>query len=138
MSIARRQQRPIRVVIADDDEPFRLLMRTLLEVVGVEVVGEAADGVEAVRLAERERPDVCLMDVNMPHLDGPTAVKLIRALRPDTRTMLHTASPYGSAQARAVELGLQVHDKADFETIVQELLGRRPAGSQLDGVSGLL
>jgi DNA-binding NarL/FixJ family response regulator len=122
-------QRPVRVVIADDSEAFRLLMRTVLRFEpDVEVVGEAADGIEAVRLAERERADVCLVDVNMPLLDGTTVAEVLAALRPGTRTVLHTASPYGSAQARAVALGLPVHDKANFQQIVQELVRERATG----------
>jgi DNA-binding NarL/FixJ family response regulator len=63
------------VVVADDQELVRAGLRTILERSGVEVLGEAADGREAVREARRLRPDVVLMDVRMPRLDGIAATR---------------------------------------------------------------
>jgi len=122
-SLPLHQQRPIRVAVADDEPSVRLLLRTMLDLVpNVDVVGVAANGLEAVQVVERERPDVVLLDVNMPRLDGPGAAELIGAFRPRTRTILHSASPQGPAQAHARELGMTVVDKADFERIVHEVL----------------
>ena len=68
----------IRVLIADDQEMIRSGLRLILEDSGdITVVGEAADGAEAVEAARRLRPDVCLVDVRMPRLDG---VEVTRAL----------------------------------------------------------
>ena len=62
---------PIRVLVADDQELVRTGFRLILETEDdITVVGQAADGAEAVSLAHRHRPDVVLMDVRMPHLDG--------------------------------------------------------------------
>jgi DNA-binding NarL/FixJ family response regulator len=69
----------VRVGIADDQAVVREGLRTLLERGGIEVVGEAADGEEAVRLARSEQPDVLLMDVRMPRLDGIEATARITA-----------------------------------------------------------
>jgi len=66
------------VLIADDDEDTRLMLRTILEMNHF-YVWEAADGEEAVQLAERERPDIVLMDFSLPIFDGLTALRLIRA-----------------------------------------------------------
>jgi DNA-binding NarL/FixJ family response regulator len=67
--------RPLRVVIADDQEMVRSGFRLILEASGIEVVGEAATGVEAVRLGRALRPDVCLLDIRMPGLDGLEATR---------------------------------------------------------------
>jgi DNA-binding NarL/FixJ family response regulator len=66
----------IRVLIADDQEMIRAGLRMILESrPDIEVVGEAADGAEAVALARRLRPDVCLFDVRMPRMDGIEATR---------------------------------------------------------------
>ena len=79
MSEAGREP-PIRVLLADDQDLVRAGFRMILAAQGdVDVVGEARDGEEAVSLARRERPDVVLMDVQMPRLDGLAATRRIVA-----------------------------------------------------------
>jgi DNA-binding NarL/FixJ family response regulator len=74
---------PIRVLIADDQQLVRTGFKVILESEpDIEVVAEAGDGLEAVRLAEAVRPDVVLMDIRMPELDGLAATERILA-RPD-------------------------------------------------------
>ena len=68
-----------RVVVADDQELVRAGFRLILERNGIEVLGEAANGVEAVALASDLRPDVVLMDVRMPELDGIEATRRLLA-----------------------------------------------------------
>ena len=79
---------PIRVVLADDTEDLRSLMRTLLEREGFEVVGEAGDGLEAIDLAVRTQPDLLLLDLAMPALDGLEALPRIRSEAPRTKVVV--------------------------------------------------
>lgn len=66
-----------RVVIGDDESIIRMDLSEMLEDAGHTVVGEAADGVEALELARREKPDIVLLDIKMPRLDGIHAAKMI-------------------------------------------------------------
>jgi DNA-binding NarL/FixJ family response regulator len=72
-------QRRVRAVVADDHRLFRLGLRAMLEAQDIEVVGDAADGEEALRMAEAMRPDVVVMDLAMPRLDGVEATRRIVA-----------------------------------------------------------
>lgn len=81
--------RPLRVVVADDQTPFRVAVRRLAARAGdLEVVGEAADGAEAVRLTGELHPDLALLDVRMPGLAGPEAAAVIARRWPSVAVLL--------------------------------------------------
>lgn len=81
----------VRVVVADDHRVLRESLRRVLEErSGIEVVGEAADGHEAVEVCVAMRPSVVLMDVSMPGQDGLAATRELRSLLPDTRVVVLT------------------------------------------------
>src|SRR3954452_17777383 len=83
---------PIRVMVVDDHKVVRSGLSALLYAYDdLELVGEAADGEEAVALCGRVQPDVILMDLIMPRMDGPTATRSIRELYPQAQILVLTS-----------------------------------------------
>jgi DNA-binding NarL/FixJ family response regulator len=81
----------IRILIVDDQALFREGLRTLLSVqAGLEVVGEAGNGEEALRQADAVKPDVVLMDLQMPVMDGAVATRRLKARQPEAKVIVLT------------------------------------------------
>jgi DNA-binding NarL/FixJ family response regulator len=98
-----------RVLIVDDNPQVRQELRTLLPLTGdIEIVGEAADGLEAIHLAQALQPDVILIDLEMPVLDGYEAMRQIKAGLPSCRVVTLTVHAYEAARQRAMEAGADV------------------------------
>ena len=94
----QQAQHPVRVLLVDDHPLLRKGIADLLREHGrIDVVGEAADGEQAIELALRTRPDVIVMDVSMPRMNGLEATKRITAHLPNTRV-----------------IGLSTHEYADM------------------------
>lgn len=93
------------LLLADDHQLLRQGLRRAMEDAGFTVVGEAADGEEAVRLAEELRPQLVLMDVTMPVLDGIEATRMLHQQRPDTRVVILTMHGEEETAARAMRAG---------------------------------
>ncbi|MCP4415036.1 MAG: response regulator transcription factor [Chloroflexi bacterium] len=95
----------IRVLIADDHGVVRAGLRGLLEDSGLNVVGEACNGRQAVELVKKEQPDVLLLDIRMPDMDGLQALSAIKAAHPQTSVIMLTTYANPEYLARAVSLG---------------------------------
>ena len=96
----------VRVLIVDDQEPFRAVARDVVEAAGdFEVVGEAASGEESIDLAQQLHPDLVLMDVNLSGMDGTEATQRILAIDAHTRVLLLSTYEEDEYVARARECG---------------------------------
>jgi two-component system nitrate/nitrite response regulator NarL len=117
-----------RVLIADDNPQVRQELRTLLSLVGdIEIVGEAADGQEALRLAQALQPEIVLIDLEMPVLDGYEATRQIKASSPFCRVVALTVHGHEGARQKANQSGVDVFlvKGGSVETLVQAIFERR-------------
>lgn len=115
---------PIRILVADDHLIIRQGLRLILETeAGFELVGEAADGAEAVRLCGELEPEVVLMDLRMPGMDGLTAIERLQAEHPGIAVVILTTFNEDELMLRGLGLGAKGYLLKDtgrealFETI---------------------
>ncbi|RFS82109.1 DNA-binding response regulator [Actinomadura spongiicola] len=143
---------PIRVLVVDDEWMVRAMLRTIMETApDITVVGEAADGDEAVRRALTDRPDVVLMDIRMPRADGLTATeRLARLAHPPNVVVLttfnldeyvHSALRLGAAgfllkDASAQEIILAVRSAARGDAMLSPKVTRRLLQDFVDAEPG--
>jgi pilus assembly protein CpaE len=114
----------VRVLLVDDVREVRENLRTALTLSGdIEIIGEAADGSEAVRLTESLQPDAVLMDLEMPVMDGYEAARQIKS-QFKVRVIALTVHDYESAREKAKQSGVDAFlvKGAPVNTIVQTLL----------------
>ena len=104
-TVQPRQADSLRVLIVDDHDLFRTGLRNLLEEQGVEIVGEAASGAEAVKAVRELAPDVVVMDLNMPGMGGVEATRHISSIAPLTRVVMLTISDQDSDVMDAILAG---------------------------------
>ena len=117
-------KKPVRVLIADDCDTTRLGLKTVLSLdPGVDVIGEAANGQEAVQLAAKVQPDVVLTDGKMPIMDGLEATRIIKRLWPEIKVIMLTMSAV--YQAGAIAAGADVcllKDGRSFNVLCSAIL----------------
>jgi two-component system nitrate/nitrite response regulator NarL len=118
--------KPLRILLADDHLLFRKGLAQLLDSQpDFEVVGEATDGLEAVEQTQLLRPDIVLMDINMPNCNGFEATRRIKAQMPDMRVVMLTVSEDENDLKIAVQNGANGYLLKDLlpETLFQQLRG---------------
>ena len=96
---------PIRMIIADDHEVVRSGLRALLAGTDIQIIAEAVTGDEAVRLTEKQKPDLVLLDIRMSDSDGLNALGRIKLSRPDIPVLMLSTYDNPTYIARAVALG---------------------------------
>jgi two-component system NarL family response regulator len=97
----------MRVLIVDDHQLFRDGIRGLLQAEGIDVVGEASDGLEALEQVRRLQPDIILLDIMMPRCNGLEATRLIKAEMPDAKIVILTAVEEDDSIFEAIKSGAQ-------------------------------
>jgi len=126
---------PIRVLIADDQRVVRDGLTILVGLIDrVEVVGTAGDGIEAVERAEREHPDVVLMDLRMPGMEGAEATRQIRATLPGTQVLVLTTYADDESLFPALQAGARGYltKDASAEEIEQAIRALAAGRTHLD------
>jgi two-component system NarL family response regulator len=132
MALARdRKVSKMRVLLVDDHRLFLEGLRNLLAAEGIEVVGVAYDGLEALSAARHLQPDVILMDIQMPRCDGVAATRLIKAEMPACKIVMLTMSDDEHDLFEAVKSGasgylLKRLDAEEFFTYLAELQAGHP------------
>src|SRR5215510_210871 len=102
------QKQKLRVLIADDVQETRRNTRLMLATIDdVEVVAIAANGVQALQLAKEQRPDIVLLDINMPEMDGLTAYREIAKILPGTGCIIISAEKDTGTLRMAISVGVQ-------------------------------
>jgi DNA-binding NarL/FixJ family response regulator len=95
----------IRVLVADDEGHIRNIIGRIVQALGAEVVAEAGDGEQAARLFELTRPDVVILDINMPSLTGDQALARILKVAPSTIAIMMTAQDTIDAVRHCLDIG---------------------------------
>ncbi|PRR82827.1 response regulator [Clostridium vincentii] len=94
-----------KVLIVDDAAFMRMMIKDILQKNNFEVVGEASNGIIAVEMYKKERPDVVTMDITMPDMDGIEAVKAIKAFDPSAKIIMCSAMGQQSMVMDAIKAG---------------------------------
>ena len=111
---------PTHLLLADDHLLVRQGLRVLLEQAGMVVLGEAADGLEALQLAHTHQPEVAILDIAMPHLNGLETARRLREAVPQTKIIvltMHTDEPYVLEALQAGALGYVVKTQAAVDIV---------------------
>ena len=104
-----------KVLIVDDAAFMRMTIRQMLEKGGHETVGEAGNGIEAVKKFIELKPDVVLLDITMPEMNGGEAFKRIKQLEPDARVVICSAMGQQAMVAQAIQYGAKDFIVKPFE-----------------------
>jgi len=107
------EKRKVRVLLGEDESHIRLLMKTVLESMGCEIVGQAVNGAEAVEMHKKLNPEITLLDINMPVMDGLTALKAIKGEFPDSFVIMLSSLATMDVVRKCLEAGADNYLRKD-------------------------
>lgn len=117
-----------KIIIAEDHKLFRDGLRLLItSTLGMDVVGEAGDGIETLKLVRQKLPDLLLVDLSMPNMGGIEAIRQVRQISPKTKILvvsMHSSETYLKAAFKAGAHGylLKIADQNEFQVAVRAIL----------------
>jgi two-component system chemotaxis response regulator CheY len=119
-----------RVVIADDENHIRMFIKSVIKTMGAEITGEARNGVEAVEMYRNTKPDIVLMDINMPQKTGEEALSEIISEFPDACVVMMTSVSDIETVQSCIEKGASNYIRKDtpidqIKEIIRETLADR-------------
>jgi DNA-binding NarL/FixJ family response regulator len=132
--------KPYRILLTDDHQLFREAIKTSIEgVPGLQVIGEARDGAELMRLLGRTTPDLIILDISMPNFSGLEAAKIIKARNPDIKILILSMHKSGEFLRRALATGvegylLKENTMADLVTAIETI---RQGGNYISSLLGV-
>ena len=126
----------VRVLVVDDFEGWRLyLSATLREVPEIQVIGEAADGLEAIQKAQAMRPDLVLLDIGLPHFNGIEVAQRLRRMFPECQIIFFSENRSSDVREEALRAGASAYvikseSATELLTAINAVLKRRDAQTQ--------
>lgn len=114
----------VRIAIADDSDAIRMVMKDILSIGQHELVAEATNGIEAVEVYIKSKPDVLLLDMAMPKKDGLTALKEIIAIDPNANIVMITASDNQQTMKECMNAGSRAYilKPFNFQDVLKTIL----------------
>lgn len=121
---------PCKVLVADDEMAMRVFIGAILAKINCEVVGQACNGAEAVTMFRDKKPDLLIMDINMPLKTGEEALEEIRSEFPDATVIMLTSVVESETVKRCLELGATGYIRKDspideIKAIINETLSEK-------------
>jgi len=104
-----------KILLVDDTKFMRMMLMNILKPKGYEIIGEAGDGLEAIELYKKHKPDLVTMDIVMPHMDGIEAVRQITAEDSNAKIIMVTAIGQESKVKEAIEAGAKGYIVKPFQ-----------------------
>ena len=133
--MARERENVVSVLIGEDDQVTRKLLRAALAKQGYSIVAEAETGLQTAMLFEKHRPEITLLDINMPHGSGLTILRLILEIEPGARVIMLTGDTSPETVTVAKDLGaVDYVSKTSGPKRILEALNRAMGGRTLEQI----